>query len=107
MTGLNKIRVRSTRHKHFEGWAYVTEKNNAEISINRKLHGAKLFQCVAHEMVHVSQFLRGDLTTSEDRFYWKGKAYKLSDKKFQKMDYEKYRALPWEAEAYEYCERMS
>lgn len=108
MPNLNKIRIHSTKSEHWEGWAYVTDKNDAEISVNRNLHGAALFQCVAHEMVHISQYLRGDLITfGDDRFIWKGKAYKLSDKKFQKMDYKKYRKLPWESEAYEYCERMN
>lgn len=106
MPGLNKIRVRSTTNKHFEGWAYVNDKNNAEISINRKISGAKLFSVVAHEMTHVSQFLRGDLESLEDGFKWKGQVFKYSDKAFKKMNYEKYRALPWETEAYDYCERV-
>jgi len=107
MPGLQKLRVKSTTNKSFEGWAFVDDDNVATIAINRGLKGAALFSTVAHEMVHISQYLRGDLESLDDKhFRWKNKVYKLSDKRFRKMSLKQYKKLPWEKEAYEYCERF-
>lgn len=106
MPGLKKLRVRSTKSKDWEGWAMVDD-NGATITINRALKGAALFVCVAHEMAHISQYLRGDLESIDHkRFRWKGKVYKFSDKKMQNLSEKKYRKLPWEKEAYDYSEGL-
>lgn len=106
MPGLKKLRVRSTKSEHWEGWAMVDDKG-ATITINRALKGAALFVCVAHEMAHISQYLRGDLESIDHkRFRWKGKVYKFSDKKMQNLSEKQYRKLPWEAEAYDYSEGL-
>lgn len=106
MPGLKKLRVRSTKSEHWEGWAMVDDKG-ATITINRALKGAALFVCVAHEMAHISQYLRGDLESIDHkRFRWKGKVYKFSDKKMQNLSEKQYRKLPWEKEAYKYSEGL-
>ncbi len=107
MPGLQKLRIKSTTNKSFQGWAFVDDDNVATISINRGLKGAELFSVVAHEMAHISQYLRGDLKSIDHkRLNWKGKVYKLTDKRFRKMSLKQYKKLPWEAEAYKYCERF-
>lgn len=107
MPGLQKLRVKSTRSDDYEGWAFVDDNNVATISIHRGLKGAALFATVAHEMMHISQYLRGDLQSIDHkRFRWKGKVYKLSNKRYRKMTLKQYKKLPWEREAYKYCERF-
>lgn len=107
MPGLKKLKVKSTGSKDWEGWAMVHDNGEAVISINRALKGAALFVCVAHEMTHISQYLRGDLESLDHkRFRWKGKVYKFSDKKMQNLSEKKYRKLPWEKEAYKYSEGL-
>ena len=46
----------------------------ALIEIDTHLHGAALVDTIAHEMIHVYQFLAEDLAYSEDgsEFVWKG-----------------------------------
>lgn len=106
MPGLKKLRVRSTKNKNWDGWAMVDEEG-ATITISRALKGAALFVTVAHEMAHISQYLRGDLESLDHkRFKWKGKVYKYSDKKMQNLSEKQYRKLPWEKEAYDYSEGL-
>ena len=98
--GLKGIRVRSTKKDSFQGWAEIPEKGKAIIFVNRELKKADLFTVVVHEMTHVSQYLRGDLESTDEGFIWRGKAYCYSDNYWENIDYFKYRSLPWEAEAY-------
>lgn len=107
MPGLKKLRVRSTKNNNWDGWAMLEDDGSATITISRALKGAALFVCVAHEMTHISQYLRGDLESLDHkRFRWKGKVYKFSDKKMQNLSEKKYRKLPWEKEAYKYSEGL-
>lgn len=107
MPGLKKLRVRSTKSKDWDGWAMLENDGSATITISRALKGAELFVCVAHEMAHISQYLRGDLESIDHkRFRWKGKVYKFSDKKMQNLSEKQYRKLPWEKEAYKYSEGL-
>lgn len=107
MPGLKKLRVRSTKNENWDGWAMLENDGSATITISRALKGAALFVCVAHEMAHISQYLRGDLESIDHkRFRWKGKVYKFSDKKMQNLSEKKYRKLPWEKEAYKYSEGL-
>lgn len=99
---LRDIKVKSNKSKSLDGWADVSN-GYAVISINRRLKGAELFCCVAHEMVHVSQLLSGRLVTAAPNlFIWNGKVTRLTEEKMAKMNPAKYRALPWEREAYYY-----
>jgi len=97
---LRGIKVKSNKSKSLDGWADVSN-GYAMISINRKLKGAELFCTVAHEMVHVSQLLSGRLVTAAPNiFIWDGKVTRMTEEKMAKMSPAKYRALPWEREAY-------
>ena len=107
MPNLKKLKVKSTGSKDWDGWALVHDNGEAVISISRALKGAELFVCVAHEMTHISQYLRGDLESLDHkRFRWKGKVYKFSEKKMHNLTLKKYRKLPWEKEAYKYSEGL-
>ena len=65
-----------------------------EIGINPKLRRYKMLQCLAHEMVHVKQYARGELSNELATAKWRGKVFKLTN------SFEDYRNWPWEVEAY-------
>ena len=60
---------------------------------------------VAHEFQHVLQIRDGDLVPTEGGRMWKG-AFVACPKNMNRMAYKRYRALPWEAEAFEVGERL-
>jgi hypothetical protein len=65
-----------------------------EIGIKPKMRRHKMLQCLAHEMVHVKQYARGELSAELITAKWQGKTYKLSN------SFEDYLNWPWEVEAY-------
>lgn len=65
-----------------------------EIGINPKLRRYKMLQCLAHEMVHVKQYAKGELSNELVTAKWQGKTYKLTN------SFEDYLNWPWEVEAY-------
>ena len=67
---------------------------NGSILINNNLSPLKEKEVIKHEMIHVDQIKRGDLTYDDKNVYWKGKKYSRKT-----MD-EGNKKLPWEKEAY-------
>jgi hypothetical protein len=67
---------------------------NGSILINNNLSPLKEKEVIDHEMIHVDQIKRGDLTYDNNNVYWKGKKYSRKT-----MD-EGNKKLPWEKEAY-------
>jgi hypothetical protein len=65
-----------------------------EIGINPRLQRYKMLQCLAHEMVHVKQYARGELSSELITAKWQGKVYKITN------SFEDYLNYPWEVEAY-------
>lgn len=65
-----------------------------EFGIKPSLRRHKMLQCLAHEMVHVKQYARGELSNGLITAKWQGKSYKLTD------SMEDYLNWPWEIEAY-------
>lgn len=55
------------------------------------------YEVLAHEMVHVWQYVRGDLVDGNGHSIWKGEAYPDA-----KVGSEEYYFSPWELEAYGY-----
>lgn len=63
------------------------------VLVDAKLNRTRQLLILAHEMIHVKQYLKRELIHSDDqRVIWKGKEYRLS--------HEYNRFLPWEKEAY-------
>lgn len=65
-----------------------------EIGVNPTLSRKKMLQCLAHEMVHVKQYARGELSSELITAKWLGKTYKITN------SMEDYLNWPWEVEAY-------
>lgn len=57
--------------------------------------GAGSVEVLAHEMVHVAQYARGDLVDGNAHSIWKGEKFEAS-----KVSSEQYYFSPWEVEAY-------
>jgi hypothetical protein len=67
---------------------------NGSILVNNNLSPLKEKEVIKHEMIHVDQIKRGDLTYDDKNVYWKGKKYPRKSMK------EGFPKLAWEAEAY-------
>jgi hypothetical protein len=65
-----------------------------EIGMRPTMQRYKMLQCLAHEMVHVKQYARGELTDQLITAKWQGKTFKLTN------SMEDYLNWPWEIEAY-------
>ena len=77
-----------------DGAVHGVTLNTGAIVINRHLPTDVESQTVSHEMVHVDQIKRGDLSYDDKYVYWCGKKYPRS--KMKEGD----KNLPWEKEAY-------
>jgi len=71
-------------------------QSNGTILINKNVSPLELKKnkTVEHEMVHIDQMKRGDLSYNDKHVTWKGKNYARSKMK------EGAKNLPWEKEAY-------
>lgn len=65
-----------------------------EIGVRPTMQRYKLLQCLAHEMVHVKQYARGELSSELITAKWQGKTFKITN------SMEDYLNWPWEVEAY-------
>jgi hypothetical protein len=69
------------------------------INVNNNMSKWSIIKALAHEMVHVKQYAKGELQDyitpkKTDLVKWKGKKFTSSD------DWENYWMSPWEIEAY-------
>jgi len=71
------------------GWCLYLTKREFELEIGTNQRLRRLLETVAHEMVHVKQFARGEL---DDTPAWLGKTYDTNKTE--------YWDLPWEIEAH-------
>jgi len=71
-------------------------QSNGSILINKNVSPLELekSKTIEHEMIHVDQMKRGDLSYDDNSVLWKGKRYSRKN-----MD-EGNKKLPWEKEAY-------
>lgn len=69
------------------------------VNINPALSTRELIECLAHEMVHVKQYAKGELKMNwkKNTATWHGVVYSAND--MESYDH-KYYTLPWEIEAH-------
>ena len=93
------ITVRLCKPKGALGYCLELEdKRTFELEIDRTQPLRQLLETVAHEMVHVKQFARGELDSKYKGMRWKT-AHITDDVKY--MD------LPWEKEAYKMEDKLA
>ena len=67
---------------------------NFEILMKPGMARHKALKVLAHEMVHVKQYVRGELSNGSSTAKWQGKTYRLTN------SLEAYLNWPWEIEAF-------
>lgn len=100
---LSKITVKFKKQKDTDGLTWMFD-HRLYVEINSELleDSDGLVETLAHEFVHVKQYLNGDLHFKKDKEYWKGKLIPEHH-----VDYltaihlpdQQYENLPWEKEA--------
>lgn len=92
------IEVEFVRLRGMWGSCGVTTVHNGKfrdfgIYVNSNLCKRNQIITIAHEMVHLKQFARGEFSClGPNKYIWKNRVLRLSD--------EKYLSFPWEKEAY-------
>ncbi|MCP4528750.1 MAG: hypothetical protein GY833_22980 [Aestuariibacter sp.] len=84
------------------------QTNNFEIKVNEVTIFRRIVRFLAHEITHLAQVVRGDLTVVKgEGLHWKGEKVLFPDGKPYSIDhpdtpeyYNAYKSLPHEAEAY-------
>lgn len=75
-----------------QGRAIDTEHGEYLVFLSPKLKTSELIQTLAHEMVHIKQYAKGQLRVKNLGVSWRGKMYKYSEDRG-------YHTRPWEIEA--------
>lgn len=74
------------------GMAFPIDDKVYSIMLNSRMDSEKLIEVVAHEMVHIKQFVKGQLKRKGRQIFWMGKRYVRS-----KVNYYDH---PWEHDAW-------
>lgn len=74
------------------GMVYPYAKGLITMDLDSRLNTNKLIQTIAHEMVHVKQIAKGQLSYDGKKVFWKGKRY--YPKRMSYYDH------PWEIDAW-------
>ena len=94
----NKATLFIFSKKHLEketgaaGMVYPYAEGLITMDLDSKLNISKLIQTMAHEMVHVKQIAKGQLSYDGKKVFWKGKRYYP-----KRMSYYNH---PWEIDAW-------
>lgn len=84
------------RKEHCRGMAHQNSKRGYLIKLDAGLKPLALVRCLAHEMIHVNQWLTGKMEDLNHRYQvrWGSRFYHPGDLRYNKH--------PWEIEAYRY-----
>ena len=82
------ITLKPNLNNNLNGWCQHNYRNNFEIAVDGNLPTNELIRTVCHEMVHVKQGVKNELSNTDNKYcrVWKGVEYKNEH--------------PWEVEAY-------
>ena len=81
------------KKEHARGMAFQNSDNGYVIRLDNRLKPLAMLSCLAHEMIHVNQWLTGKMVdiNRRNKVKWGSKVYSMP------MSYSKH---PWEKEAY-------
>lgn len=80
---------------------YMNFFNKVELEVRRTNLGS-ILETIMHELVHAEQFHQGRLKLKSGMYHWNDVAHKVGND-----TYAKYRARPWEAEAFERQDQLA
>ena len=101
-----KIKVKKKNSKILIGDISLSEEsieNNKFILHYNNNQTFKLqIESLIHELTHIKQVVKGELSISSDlkNLIWKGEKYPVKDYKKLMKNYNEYIKIPWESEAY-------
>lgn len=86
---------KNDKNDGLEAYLDIDEEADYTIMINQDLCMGQIMMAIAHEMIHIHQYERGDLNYDEisNEWWWK-------DKIVHVKRYKHYENIPWEKEAY-------
>jgi hypothetical protein len=93
------IHVKDCKHNNFHGVCDQVDAKHYRIELNTKLSRGALIDTLAHELAHVKQYARkelSDVQRGNGIARWKQKRYSI------KQLNDEYWLLPWEVEAHGY-----
>lgn len=82
--------------KEFEGLCYENTEDEYVIEISNKIKSEDLITAIFHEMIHMKQGIKRELTEKQGKQYWKGEDHSDTE----------YYDQPWEIEAYQLQEKL-
>jgi hypothetical protein len=89
--GLRIMTTAAVKLDGLAGTTYLSEHNTAILVVDPKVSGMELCLALAHEFIHVKQFLDGRLQIIDGHHIWLG----------EDAEHYSYEEQPWEIEAYE------
>lgn len=96
-----KIKVYIRSMKNTLGIVHDRSKTSYVIVLDPIMTRNQALRILAHEVVHVAQFITGKLKDKKSKgVYWKRHKVLKSDKEEDLISLAEYFALPWEVEAY-------
>lgn len=95
----SRVRVRLCRFKGNRGGEYNSNYNCIGMMVYRVLEST--LNLLAHELVHAEQYHEGRLSSGAGKFHWNnGPSDKVSVPYHANYNYNRYKNLPWEVEAF-------
>lgn len=82
--------------KGFEGFCYEQTEDEYVIEISNRIKSEDFINTILHEMIHLKQGIKRELTERQGKQYWKGKDHSNTE----------YYDQPWEIEAYQLQETL-
>lgn len=83
----------------YHGYQMGLDYYNQMIYVDKYMPFDRILTCIAHEMVHVKQYLYGELSYTDNDPVWKGEHYDF-DHYINTTGAEHAKLIPWEKEAY-------
>lgn len=92
----------------FWGWIDLIGLRDGKYKIVVQKVPSGLLTRIAHEFTHIKQYIKGELRFTDDHktFLWKGKE-SLTIKEYNAIkNFEEYKKVPWEADAYKMQDKL-
>ncbi len=103
-----EISIRKPKNKFMWGWIDLIGLKNKKYKIVVEYSLGGLLGKIGHEFTHIHQFIKGDLDYTDDEkdFIWK-KKINMSIKEYNNInDFNEYKKVPWEKEAYKMQDKL-
>ena len=85
------------RDEYALGFSSKNSENEFSIELDRNLNFHDLLETICHEMIHIKQYVKGELIEQNGQTIYKNILYNIDANDY----YEDVDNLPWEKEAYE------